>query len=122
MEQKLGAMRTSLRVAAGHGRDALREAFGALVPDGIDSGALVAAVYEAFSADTAPDLLAELAATITATCDDAAFHTWNYDHLEFIIEQSNRHHFRLPRNIVNGLPEQLILLVDSDNLIDPDCE
>jgi hypothetical protein len=64
----------------------------------------------------------EVVLTVNAQCGADDFHNWNYDHLEFIIECSNRHGFTIPRNLLNGLPEQLIILVDKNKLADPECE
>lgn len=71
-----------------------------------------------------PDLVAicgEIVETIRADCGGDQYCRWDYDHLEFIILLSNRYPFSLPTNFLNGLPEQLILLVDSRKIVNP-CE
>ena len=83
----------------------------------------IAAVLTASGVD---NLLAEvggeIALTVHAGCTRDDFHNWNYDHLEFIIDLSNRHNFDIPKNFLNGLPEQLIILVDSEHVKKPRCD
>lgn len=67
------------------------------------------------------EVLSEIVETIRAECTDDEFCTWDYDHLEFIIDLSNRYSFTIPRNLLNGLPEQLIILVDAGKLSPPGC-
>jgi len=71
---------------------------------------------EALGAAFAKDL------TLKAECDADDFHNWDYDHLSTIIELSNSFGFKIPRNLVNGLPEQLIILVDHSKLGQPGCD
>lgn len=76
----------------------------------------------AFDDGELPEVCEEVVLTVHAECGADDFHNWNYDHLEFIIDCSNRYGFTIPRNLLNGLPEQLIILVDKNKLADPDCE
>lgn len=77
---------------------------------------------EQFDGEELLEICSEIVLTIQAECDADDFHNWNYDHLEFIIDCSNRYGFTIPRNLLNGLPEQLIILVDKNKLADPECE
>ncbi|MFW6250570.1 MAG: hypothetical protein ACOC47_05635, partial [Alkalispirochaetaceae bacterium] len=74
------------------------------------------ATSEAFEGEELVQVCGEIVSTINAECDADDFHNWDYDHLEFIIDLSNRYGFTIPRNLLNGLPEQLIILVDADKL------
>jgi len=87
-----------------------------------DGGALFDAAAEKFVGEELAEVCREIVETITATCDADDFHSWSYDHLEFIIEISKDFGFMIPRNLLNGLPEQLILLVDSKKLSKPECD
>jgi hypothetical protein len=86
-----------------------------------DGAALYRATMDGFDAEEAREVLAEMAATINAACSADDFHNWNYDHVEFIIQCSKKPGFTVPRNLLNGLPEQLIILVDKDRLAEPGC-
>lgn len=96
------------------------EGFEKLVPPEIEAKSIYNRTLEKFTEEEATEVLAEIILTVTATCDRDDFHSWNYDHLEYIIELSNEFGFSIPKNLLNGLPEQLIILVDSDK-IDRDC-
>jgi len=87
-----------------------------------DGGAIFDVAAESFAGDELAEVCREIVETITATCDADDFHSWSYDHLEFIIELSNSFGFTIPHNLLNGLPEQLILLVDSKKLSKPECD
>lgn len=87
-----------------------------------DGGALFDAVAEEFEGEELAEVCGEIVETITAECSADDFHNWNYDHLEFIIELSNSRGFEIPRNLLNGLPEQLIILVDAKKLGEPGCD
>ncbi|MBN1836612.1 MAG: hypothetical protein JW820_12230 [Spirochaetales bacterium] len=104
------------------GVEALERAFLAALPEGVDGKQLFADALQRFAPEELPEVCAELATTLTASASEDDFHNWNYDHLEFIIDLSNRYGLLLPRNLINGLPEQLILLVDEDKLIDPEAD
>jgi hypothetical protein len=95
--------------------------FRGLLPPEIDAETIFNKTLDKFEEDEAIEVLAEIAITVTAECDRDDFHSWNYDHLEYIIELSNEVGFLIPENLINGLPEQLIILVDSDK-IDRECE
>ena len=75
-----------------------------------------------FSGEELVTVCSEIVATIKAECNADDFHNWDYDHLEFIIDLSNRYGFTIPRNLLNGLPEQLIILVDAKKLGEPGCD
>ena len=75
-----------------------------------------------FSAEEIPEVLSEVILTVTANCSRDDFHNWDYDHLEYIIDLSNKYDFNIPKNFLNGLPEQLILLVQSEHIESPPCE
>ena len=102
--------------------DRLMELFQKEVPSENRSRELVTETYENFAPGEAAEVLSELALTLTAGCRDDEFHNWNYDHLEFIIDLSNRYKFIIPKNFLNGLPEQLILLVKWDQVESPPCK
>jgi len=109
-------------VAATDGVEALKQEFLQRLPAGMQGAGMFADTLEKFPEEELPDVCAELLATLTASCTEDDFHNWDYDHLEFIIELSNRYGFVIPRNLLNGLPEQLILLVDKRKLSKPGCE
>jgi len=94
--------------------------FAELLPPELDAEAIYNRTFEKFPEEEAREVLAEIVLTVTDGCDRDDFHSWNYDHLEHIIELSNEIGFSIPKNLLNGLPEQLIILVDSDK-IDRDC-
>lgn len=89
---------------------------------GHDGGAMFDAAAVKFTGEELSEVCRELVETVTASCDADDFHNWSYDHLEFIIELSNIYGFTIPRNLLNGLPEQLILLVDPSKLSEPGCD
>ncbi|MDA3948735.1 MAG: hypothetical protein PF508_05860 [Spirochaeta sp.] len=80
------------------------------------------ALAKEYEGEELAEIAAELVLALTAGCSADDFHNWNYDHLSTIIELSNRFGYRIPRNLVNGLPEQLIILVDHTNLGQPSCD
>lgn len=80
------------------------------------------ALAEEYQGEELAEIAAELVLALTAGCSADDFHNWNYDHLSTIIELSNRFGYRIPRNLVNGLPEQLIILVDHTKLGQPGCD
>jgi len=104
------------------GAESLRLAFERDLPDTKNSNEIFADLREQAEDDDLADLAAELVQTITAGCTADDFHTWDYDHLESIIDLSNKHGFTIPRNLLNGLPEQLIILVDAKKLGEPGCD
>lgn len=101
---------------------AMRPAFVAELPQDVDGGAVFDDIAEAFSGEELAQVAAETVAMITASCTADDFHNWDYDHLEFLIELSNRRSLTIPRNLLNGLPEQLILLVKRERLSEPGCD
>jgi hypothetical protein len=92
-----------------------------LLPEEYDAEAIFNRTMDSFPEEEAPEVLAEVALTIHAECERDDFHSWNYDHLEFIIELSKEFDFSIPRNLLNGLPEQLIILVESDRVDRDGC-
>ena len=101
---------------------ALKEAFLTELQDQAKAGAIFDEAVAAYEGEELAEICGEIVQTIKAECSADDFHNWNYDHLEFIIDLSNRHNFIIPRNLLNGLPEQLIILVNSKNLSEPGCE
>ncbi len=75
-----------------------------------------------FSLDEIPEILTEVILTVTANCSRDDFHNWDYDHLAYIIDLSNKYDFNIPKNFLNGLPEQLILMIQSNHVESPPCE
>jgi hypothetical protein len=110
----------------GFDEEVLRSAFIEELKDELAGGEKAGAVFEdvrtAFEGLELLELSSEIVRTIKAECDADDFHNWDYDHLEFIIDLSNRHGFTIPRNLLNGLPEQLIILVDAKKLGEPGCD
>lgn len=102
--------------------DKLASVFAEECPADLPAAEIVKEANKRFELSEVPEILSELLLTITASCSDDDFHNWNYDHLELIIDLSNRFNFDIPRNLLNGLPEQLILTVKSDHLENPPCE
>ena len=105
----------------GASEKSVRERFLAALPAGVDGESIYADMVAEFEGDELAQVADEIIKTLTAGCSEDEFHNWNYDHLEFIIDMSNEHGFIIPRNLLNGLPEQLILLVDADNLGPQGC-
>ncbi|MFP4179847.1 MAG: hypothetical protein ACLFMZ_04775 [Spirochaetaceae bacterium] len=99
------------------------ETFAKIFPEGtgLDARGIFNRTSSAFVEEELPEVLAEIILTVTAECGRDDFHSWNYDHLEHIIELSNEFNFSIPKNLLNGLPEQLIILVDSGK-VDRDGE
>ncbi|MFW6360783.1 MAG: hypothetical protein ACOC2R_03440 [Spirochaetota bacterium] len=102
--------------------DRLKSTFLEDMPDDYDGEALFNEALEQFEAEELGEVCAEMILTLTASCEQDDFHNWDYDHLAFIIELSNSHDLTIPKNLLNGLPEQLIILVDSDKVEKPGCE
>lgn len=89
---------------------------------GIDGGALFDAAAAAYEGEELAEVAGEIVETINAECTADDFHTWDYDHLDFIIGLSKSHNFEIPRNLINGLPEQLIIQIDAKRLGEPGCD
>jgi hypothetical protein len=102
--------------------DRLKSTFLEDLPNDYEGEALFNEALEQFEAEELGEVCAEIVLTVTASCERDDFHNWDYDHLAFIIELSNSHDFNIPKNLLNGLPEQLIILVDSDRVEKPGCE
>ena len=77
---------------------------------------------EEFMGEELVEVSSKIVETFQGECGADEFHSWNYDHLEFIIELSNKYALTIPPNLTNGLPEQLILLVSAKRLGKPGCE
>lgn len=110
-----------------NGETALQNAFVAAlkdapIPENVNPDALFAALAGEYDGEELADVCAETVLTFTAGCSADDFHNWDYDHLSSIIELSNKFGFSIPQNLVNGLPEQLIILVDSNKLGQPGCD
>ena len=117
------ALRTNYRETLDQGGvESLRLAFERDLPDTKNSNDIFADLQERVSEDELSDIAAEVVQTINASCSADDFHDWDYDHLETIIDLSNQHGFIIPRNLLNGLPEQLIILVDAKKLSEPGCD
>ena len=102
--------------------DVLKEKFISLVPEGVPGDKIYEDAASAFSGEELSDICAEFLLTVYSDCSRDDFHSWDYEHLSFIIEASNRYDFRISRNLVNGLPQQLVLRVKTKNLIKPECD
>lgn len=102
--------------------DRCREAFAEVMPEHLPAGKIFDEAEQKFSDEELARICGETALTVHAGCSRDDFHNWNYDHLEFIIEMSNKYNFDIPKNFLNGLPEQLIILVDSEHVKKPKCE
>lgn len=74
------------------------------------------AVWENWGIEEAPEIGSKIISVFNKTCDKEELKLWDYDLLEFIIELSTKYRLKLPKAIINGLPEQIILLIDSDLL------
>ncbi len=104
------------------GLEKMKGAFVLDVPRDIEGGPLFDALTEEYDGEELAEVAAETVLTLKAECSADDFHNWDYDHLTSIIELSNRFGFKLPKNVVNGLPEQLIILVDHKKLGQPGCD
>lgn len=94
------------------GEQLLLQNFTTDLPTDLNGDDLFAAIAKEYAGAELAEVAAETILTLTASCDADDFHNWNYDHLSTIIELSNQFGFKIPKNLVDGLPEQLILLVD----------
>jgi hypothetical protein len=99
-----------------------KAAFKEVMPENLPADKMFNEAAEKFSDEELAEVCGEVALTVHAGCTRDDFHNWNYDHLEFIIDLSNRYDFDIPKNFLNGLPEQLIILVDSDHVKKPECD
>jgi hypothetical protein len=99
-----------------------KDAFREVMPENLPADTIFDEAAEKFADEELAEICGEIALTVHAGCTRDDFHNWNYDHLEFIIDLSNRHNFDIPKNFLNGLPEQLIILVDSDHVKKPRCD
>jgi hypothetical protein len=104
------------------GEELLKERFSGDLPDGVNGADLLAAIEREYHGEELAEVAAETVLTLTAGCSADDFHNWDYDHLSTIIELSNEFGFSIPKNLVNGLPEQLIILVDHTKLGQPGCD
>lgn len=98
----------------------LKRAFLEELPTGVAGKAMFADAVEAFTEDELPDVCAEVAATLTESYNENDFRDWDYDHLEFIIDLSGRYGFALPQELIAGLPQQLITLLDATRPQEPE--
>jgi len=98
------------------GTEDLKIEFLSELPGDIDGDPLFLEMEGRYEAEELAEIAAELVLTIDAECESDDFHNWDYEHLEFIIGLSNTYDFEIPRNLLNGLPEQLLLLIDQDHL------
>jgi glycerophosphoryl diester phosphodiesterase len=88
------------------------------LPEDIDGDPLFLEMEGRFEDEELAEIAAELVLTLNGECDRDDFHSWDYDHLEFIISLSTTYDFEIPRNLLNGLQEQLLLLIERENLRD----
>ncbi len=102
-----------------HSVDRLKSTFLEDLPEGYDGEAIFSEVVEEFEAEELGEVCAKIILTLTASCEQDEFHNWDYDHLSFIIELFNNYDFAIPKNLLNGLPEQLIIMVDWDKVEKP---
>lgn len=91
------------------------------LPSVYDGESIFEEINDQFAPEEIPEICAKLLITITASCEADDFHDWDYEHLAFIIELSNNYDFKIPQKFLNGLPSQLILLVDSEKIDDAGC-
>jgi hypothetical protein len=103
------------------GENALKSAFIDLLPEDLPKEKIFEECKSSFAGEELAEVCAEVALTIRADCSSDEFHNWNYDHLEFIIQLSNKFVIQIPMNFLNGLPEPLIVLVDKNKLQRPEC-
>ncbi|WP_020611287.1 hypothetical protein [Sediminispirochaeta bajacaliforniensis] len=101
--------------------NSLHDEFIQKLPDAIPADLLFKACSQNFWGEELETICGELADTLNADCSREDFYLWDYDHLEFIIEQARRFHFSLPKNFVNGLPQQFVLRIEADHLYAPEC-
>ncbi len=99
----------------------LKDTFIEDLPEDFDGESIFQDIMDFSGGEELAELCAEFVLTVNGDCDLDEFHNWNYDHLEFIIGLSNTYGFDIPKNLLNGLPEQLILLVDSDKVKKNGC-
>lgn len=90
----------------------LQSLFAEDLPEGLEAEELFQDCVQAYEGQELAEVCAELTLSLNAACERDDFHNWDYDHLEFIIGLSKAYEFDIPSNLLNGLPEQLILLVD----------
>jgi len=92
----------------------LSESFCANFEPQKDCGKIFECLWENWSMDEIPDLGSKIISVFNGTINQGDLRLWDYDVLEFIIDLSNTFKLALPKAVINGLPEQLILLVNSD--------
>ena len=68
-------------------------------------------LWENWNLEEIPDLGEKVISIFNGECPKEELNLWDYDLLEHIIEISNTYGLKIPKEIVNGLPEQLVLLV-----------
>jgi len=102
--------------------EALKEKFIDLVPAGVPGAEFYADAAKVFSGEELAEICAEIILTVFSDCSRDDFHGWDYEHLSFIIESSNKYDFKIAQNLVNGLPQQLILRVKMKNLDKTECD
>ena len=123
MSGTVDSLRTSFAVVyADSGVVELKRAFLEELPTGVAGKAMFADAVEAFTEDELPDVCAEVVAALTESCEQNDSRGWDYDHLEFIIDLSSRYGFALPQELVAGVPQQLITLLDATKPQEPEDE
>lgn len=100
------------------GLNKLRGTFAADLPDQQRGAEMFDLLADEYAGEELAEIAAETVVTLSAESSFDDFHNWDYDHLSSIIQLSNRFDLMLPRNLVNGLPEQLIILVNHNRLND----
>ncbi len=102
--------------------DSLTAAFVEECPIDMPASKIIEQALDQFIRDEVSELLSEIIVTVTADCERDDFHTWSYDHLEFIIDLSNQYNLNLPKNFINGLPEQFVTRIKWERVESPPCE
>ncbi|MBI9106400.1 MAG: hypothetical protein JEZ04_06595 [Spirochaetales bacterium] len=93
-----------------------------LVPADVPGAELYDDAADVFSGEELAEVCAEIILTVFSDCSRDDFHSWDYEHLSFIIEASNKYDFKIAQNLANGLPQQLCLRVKMKNLDKTECD
>lgn len=101
--------------------DVMKERFLSLVPSDVPGGKIYTDASCMFAGAELAEVCAETVLSVFPDCNRDDYHLWNYEHLSFIIEESNKYEFKISENLANGLPQQLFLLLQMDNLEKPVC-
>lgn len=108
------------RLVAAHGEDArdqIAALFTAAFPVTEHAGTVFDELWDSCEVTDLPQIAEQTLALFARETQPDEPARWDYDAVEFMIELAKRHRLPLPKAVLEGLPEQTILLVDKTLLV-----